>query len=268
MARKYTYGPRVSEANEPVTLSALMSVAGRRLKSGQGMFTITREEWYRHPKCTQDVALRMIREMAESGPLRSQVRIDDKSGVTILHFRPHQAFVYDNPLRDCVGVRGLRQDQGVDYAVSKRSPVYAIGPGVVTIYRPTSGWPLDINHSDGGAYIAYKLTEGPAAGLYVYDAEHIEMNTNLGVGSHLEADTVIANHQPGYANCEMGWASSETNGYSPQASGCYQEGNRTAAGDNFDKFMQALGAPAGLKEGRSIRCPLPSKYPRTWDDRV
>lgn len=268
MSRMYTYGPRDDEVNEPVSLETLLTIAERRLNREEGMFSITREEWYRHPKCTRADALTMLKQMARSGPLKSQVRVDNESGTTILHFRPHQFSIYENPLRDCTGLSPRRQDQGVDYAVSKRSPVYAIGPGVVTIYRTTSGWPLDLKHSDGGAYIAYKFTEGPAEGLYVYDAEHIVLNPDLKVGSHVNADTVVADHLPGFANCEMGWASSETNGYSPEANGCYEGGWRTAAGDNFDKFMRALGAPAGLTEGRHIKCPLPSKYPRTWDDKV
>lgn len=260
----------------PYRLLGAMVAAGHRLKRGAGPFTVTRTGWYKHPRLRRREALRHIRAMLKTILVQEHVTAADKSGKQVLDVkRVRNAEAYQNPLRDCAGLMGLRQDQGVDYSVTQNSPVYAVGPGVITVYRTSSGWPWDATHADGGAYIAYELTDGPAKGLYVYDAEHIKLNPRLHVGSKVDANTVIATHLPGFANCEMGWAGSDSHygygkGDAPEAVECYQEGMRTAAGDNFDKFMQALGAPAGLIEGRPIRCPLPAKYPKasTWKDKV
>lgn len=169
---------------------------------------------------------------------------------------------YRNPIRDFKGLKAGRIDQGVDYSVTQDSPIYALGAGVVTIYRPVSGWPGSAARGTAGAYIAYRLTNGPAKGHYVYFAENITLNPKLSVGDKVDKDTKIATQHPGFANCETGWASAANFGYSPQAYGCYKEGDLTQAGQNFDKLMQVLGAPAGLRGGRSTVCPLPADWPR------
>jgi hypothetical protein len=168
---------------------------------------------------------------------------------------------YKNPIRDYHGLKAGRIDQGVDYSATADSPIYAMGHGVITIYRPVSGWPGK-GGAAGGAYIAYKLSNGPAKGQYVYYAENITLNPNLKVGDKVTRDTKIATQHPEFANCETGWASASSNGYSPEAYGCYSEGDLTGAGKNFDKLMQVLGAPAGLVEGRTVKCPLPASYAR------
>jgi hypothetical protein len=169
---------------------------------------------------------------------------------------------YKNPIRDFKGLQAGRIDQGVDYSVTTESPIYALGNGVITIYRPTSGWPGGNNGQAPGAYIAYRLTNGPAKGHYVYFAENITLNPNLKVGDSVDKNTKIATQHEGFANCETGWASEASNGYSPQAYGCYTEGTLTDAGHNFDHLMQILGAPAGLILGRVVKCPLPANWPR------
>ncbi len=169
------------------------------------------------------------------------------------------ATIYANPLRDVRGLGGLRQDMGVDY--DGQGPVYAVGPGVIKVYNTHSGRP-------GGAYIAYELTDGAARGKTIYFAENLTLSRNLHVGSKVDAVTVIATLHSSFPHCETGWA--ERSGYSPLAlsTGGYREGQRTAAGDNFDKFMRALGAPNGLTEGRSIVGHLPSSYPSRWKGKV
>ncbi len=165
-------------------------------------------------------------------------------------FRVRKQADYLNPLRDCIGLAPGRVDMGVDYSVTADSPIYAIGDGIVTVYRTTSGWPG--GGGNPGAYIAYKLTSGPRAGSYVYFAENITLAPHLGVGSLVNSDTRIATLHPAFANCETGWASASSVGYSPVAAPCYSEGDRTASGESFNAFMQSLGAPAGLAEGRPI----------------
>lgn len=272
-ARRYVYTRKDGTPSQHVRKIKVLAVAGTRLIKGTGPFTLTRTGWYKHPSLRRGEALRMLSSMLDTVDVTERIDATNRAGDNVLHVKRAQNFVkviYDNPLRDCVGLRGLRQDQGVDYAVSKDSPVYAIGPGVVTVYRTDTGWPWGAGKnppSDHGAYIAYRITEGPAKGLLVYDAERITLNPKLKVGSKVDKDTRIATHHPEFAYCEMGWAGADSHygygpGDAPEAVNEYDEGERTRAGDNFDMFMRALGAPNGLTEGRKITGSLPAKYPR------
>ncbi len=243
----------------------VVDAAANRLDTGAGPFSVFRGE-YRHPNLTRAEALGTLTSMLERTRVGDRIRIEaDRTVVFVC--RRVAASVYDNPLRDCAGLRPLRIDQGVDYSVSRESPVYAIGPGVVRTYRTTSGWPWTVGHPDGGAYIAYELTDGPAQGRFIYDAEHIRLSPKLKVGSHVDATIEIATHLVGFANCEKGWAAPPS-GYSPWATTYYNEGDRTWHGQNFSDFMEALGAPAGLTEGRSIRGNNSGGFPTDWHGRL
>lgn len=101
---------------------------------------------------------------------------------------------YANLLRAIGALTPEHIDQGVDYSGS--GPIYAVGDGVVlrTVNR---GWP-------GGTYIAYLLTDGPAAGLVVYAAEDIE--PDLQVGESVTAGTVIGQVYEGPDGIETGWS--------------------------------------------------------------
>lgn len=257
----------------PEGKAAVLRAAAARLIVGTGPFTVIRNGEYKHPGLRRLEALRVLNGILGSIGVDADVVVRNDKGVVFRATRVKPEPLYDDPFRHAAGVHGLRQDQGVDYSVSQRSPVYAVGPGKVTVYRETSGWPWDSTHADGGAYIAYEITEGPAKGLFVYDAEHIVLNEHLKVGSRVNKDTVIAYHLTGFANCEMGWAGSASHygygpGDAPEAVNEYNEGERTRAGDNFDLFLRALGTVAGLTEGRGISGTLPKKYPRSWKDRV
>jgi len=265
MSRTYIHTMPDGSPSRPLGLTHTMVAAARRIVAGHGPFTLTRSDWYKHPELHRLEMLRMLKKMLPTLHYDEFVNIRDHTskathdvhtgvdGNIVFHVKRAQPEPkYKNPLRDCIGLRPLREDMGVDYSVSAVSPVYAVGPGVVTIYRTSTGWPWTSQSGGGGQYIAYKLTDGPAKGLFIYDAEHIVLNPKLKVGDKVDADTVIAHHQPGFANCEMGWAKPSDNGYTPVAYGTYSEGQRTAAGVNFDAFMVALGAPKGLTEGRGI----------------
>jgi hypothetical protein len=268
LERRFTYVKTSGARSDPVSRARILLVASRLMVAHAGPFTVFRAEGYKHPGLQRVAALERIAAMTRNVIVGERITARDKHGELVFDARREKLSPYANPLRDCVGIRGLREDQGVDYSVTQRSPVYAIGPGIITIYRPTSGWPWDPTHADGGAYIAYKLTEGPAAGKYVYDAEHIQLVTGLKVGDVVSSAMVIAHHLPGFANCEMGWALPSNQGYSPLAVGYYREGDRTAAGANFDDFMTELGAPAGLTEGRAIRGTNPADFPKSWAGQV
>jgi LysM repeat protein len=127
-----------------------------------------------------------------------------------------------------------RIDQGVDWIANAVSPVVAIGNGVVTYSSMHSGWP-------DGAFIAYRLTSGSHAGLYIYVAEHL---TNLlPAGTPVRAGQVIATALPGSPFTEWGFAAPS----GPVPASSYDgavDGTATAGGRAFARFLIELGAGA------------------------
>jgi LysM repeat protein len=126
-----------------------------------------------------------------------------------------------------------RTDEGVDWIPNTVSPVVAIGDGVITYSSMESGWPA-------GAFITYRLTSGPQAGLYIYVAEHL---TNLlPVGTEVKAGQQIATALPGYPWTEWGWAASSGPEPAPGAQyGSSADGTATAGGKAFARFLETLG---------------------------
>ena len=121
-----------------------------------------------------------------------------RSGAYLKYLTPCPAGVagYTNPLPD-PRWQPARTDQGVDYVPTVPLPVLAVGDGIVTYSSTSSGWP-------GGAFLAYRLTAGSHAGLYVFVAEHL---TGLPpVGTVLHAGDPVAVGWPGYPWIETGWA--------------------------------------------------------------
>jgi murein DD-endopeptidase MepM/ murein hydrolase activator NlpD len=89
---------------------------------------------------------------------------------------------YVNPLAGA-RVRAERIDQGVDYAGS--GALVAIGGAMVTDVTTTdTGWP--------GAFIEYRLLDGPDAGCYVYYAEGVNPAAGLRIGQTVSAGQPIA----------------------------------------------------------------------------
>jgi hypothetical protein len=163
---------------------------------------------------------------------------------------------YQNPLRDVRSLRAERIDQGVDYGGS--GPVYAIGDGVVT-NTTNSGWP-------GGTFISYRLTDGPAAGRYVYVAENVV--PAVSVGQAVTADTVLGTLVDAAPDMETGWANPP--GLGDALAGASGQWNAqtdsqslpTAYGANFSQLLAALGAPPGTGNGAPVGS-LPAGGP-TW----
>jgi hypothetical protein len=152
---------------------------------------------------------------------------------------------YVNPLAGA-SVTPERIDQGVDYAGS--GPLGAIGDGTIT-YVGTSGtgWP--------GAFVEYRLTDGPDAGRYVYYAEGISPAAGLHVGQSVHAGQPIAHIIAGDSNgIEIGWgAGVGTESYAMQQ-GQWQGGDDansvpSAAGKDFSALIAELGGPPGKIEG-------------------
>jgi len=164
---------------------------------------------------------------------------------------------YKNPLRDVAGLSPERVDQGVDYAGT--GPVYSLGDAIViSVATTNSGWPgLGTNCANGappcnGAFIKYKLTDGPAAGDYVYFAE--DCRPTVTAGDNITSSTVICNMYEGGTNIETGWTTAAA-GTQALASAQYQAGGgnsyATSAGQNFSALLTLLGAPAGIIEGNA-----------------
>ena len=152
---------------------------------------------------------------------------------------------YVNPLAGA-SVTPERIDQGVDYAGS--GPLGAIGDGTIT-YVGTSGtgWP--------GAYVEYRLTDGPDAGRYVYYAEGISPAAGLRVGQSVHAGQTIAEIIAGDSSgIEIGWgAGVGTESYAMQQ-GQWQGGDDansvpSPAGKDFSALIAELGGPPGKIEG-------------------
>ena len=136
---------------------------------------------------------------------------------------------YVNPLRGDRYVTG-RTDMGVDFCLSAGEPIRAVGDSsVVGMIR---------NWYRGQPYVWYRLTGGPYAGRYVYVAEQI---TNLArVGTHLTAGEPLASFKRSGTCIEMGWSAS--NGRTlAQATTGYREGEVTAAGVSYARFLISLG---------------------------
>jgi hypothetical protein len=175
----------------------------------------------------------------------------DSTGTTEEAVSP--APYYKNPLRGIQGLTPERIDQGVDYAGS--GPLYSLGNGtVVEVFN--SGWP-------GGAFIAVRLSDGPAAGQVVYEAENI--TPHVSVGQSVTADTVLGTLIDASPNLEIGWGSPVDIGesYWAQLNGVYPDNCNTSFGLNFNQLLVALGAPSGVAQGSNCSGGLPSGFP-SW----
>ncbi len=158
---------------------------------------------------------------------------------------------YSNPLRAINGLVPERIDQGVDYAGF--GPLYAIGNGVV-LSTVGNGWP-------NGTFIAYQLTDGPAKGLVVFNAEDI--SPSVSIGQTVTANTVIGHMFAGPDGIEIGWADgSALPNTMAHKYGQYHGGNSTAFGANFSALLQRLGAPGGIPQNNPPTGSLPPQWPR------
>lgn len=146
---------------------------------------------------------------------------------------------YVNPLAQVSGLVCERVDQGVDFA-GTGGPILALGDGVI-IETNGTGWP-------GGPYMAYRLSNGPAAGKVVYVAEDLtvfqaanlsaegraslqsmsvtnkaavsqmslQQHTVLAAGATVKAGQQIATLYNGPDGIEMGWGRT-TDGLVPES---------------------------------------------------
>jgi hypothetical protein len=138
-----------------------------------------------------------------------------------------------------------RTDMGVDWFVTHRLPVLAIGDAVILGSNShDSGWP-------GGHFIWYQLLDGSHAGDIIYVAEHL--TKLLPAGAHVRAGQRIAVALPGGTGTEWGWA--EPSG-ATRANSCYHEGQITHSGREMARFMKSLGAEVQDRPGAGPDAPF------------
>ena len=152
---------------------------------------------------------------------------------------------YVNPLARAK-VKRERIDQGVDYAGS--GSLRAIGAARIThLDAEAAGWP--------GAFIEYRLLDGPDTGCYVYYAEGVAPKPGLRVGDRIGAGRVIAtiirDHPTGI---ELGWSAGRkletyaevTHRWTPADD---QHNIASGPGKKFSSLIAATGGPPGKSEG-------------------
>jgi hypothetical protein len=152
---------------------------------------------------------------------------------------------YVNPLARAK-VTPERIDQGVDYAGS--GSLLAIGTARVThVAVDGTGWP--------GAFIEYRLLDGPDAGCHVFYAEGVTPEPGLRVGDTLLAGQRVAKIIPLYeTGVEIGWGAGTGTATYAAATGRWsadddQNDVPSGPGKNFSALVAALGGPPGKVEG-------------------
>jgi hypothetical protein len=152
---------------------------------------------------------------------------------------------YVNPLAGA-SVKSERIDMGVDYAGS--GTLVAIGTAKLTyVANSGTGWP--------GAFIEYRLLDGPYAGRYVYYAEGVVPAASLHVGQTVTTGQAIASIIPDWeTGIELGWGAGTNTKTYAQAAGQWnstddEDNVATPAGKSFSALIAALGGPPGKVEG-------------------
>lgn len=157
---------------------------------------------------------------------------------------------YADPLRAISGLYSERIDQGVDY--KGYGPIFAIGDGIV-LNTYNGGWP-------GGTFIAYRLTNGPAAGKIVYVGEDVK--PLVSVGQSVNSGTILGTMYEGFDGIETGWASPSLGETMARAAGQFYGANSTAYGFNFSQLLRSLGSPGGILQNNPPTGSLPGGWPQ------
>ncbi len=158
---------------------------------------------------------------------------------------------YLNPMRAVTSLLPQEVDQGVDYCAA--GPIYALGDGtVVSTYD--NQWP-------SGVFISYRLSNGPAKGLYAYVAENV--TPTVTVGEHVTPETIVGVVHDALTCVETGWADPPSYPEHAAAHNEYNGKNSTAYGLNFNSLLEALGSRPGLPQPDGPPGPIPASWP-TW----
>jgi hypothetical protein len=137
---------------------------------------------------------------------------------------------YVNPIKGQAWLAG-RTDMGVDYTLTEKKAVRAIGDAKILGADYHSGWP-------GGHFLWYKIRDGDHQGTIIYVAE--TLGKMAAPGTIVAAGAWIAWAKPGGTGTEWGFA---TKAGQPRAAPCYKEGMKTNSGKEMARFLKSLGAP-------------------------
>lgn len=178
----------------------------------------------------------------------------------------YKRWAYVNPLRSVRDLRPGRVDMGVDYEGS--GPILALGDGRVTTASDHDSGPLNCwgrTCWPGGGIVVYRLTDGPFAGKYVYDAEKITVNVTT--GQTVRAGQQIATLHHASPGLETGWASGKGSETLAIARGHqYPSGDpgtwSTIEGQNFDHVLTRLGASSAILQPHPPHQRMPAAWPR------
>ncbi|MGA7836025.1 MAG: hypothetical protein WCA31_12525 [Acidimicrobiales bacterium] len=185
------------------------------------------------------------------GGLATSIALDPTTGGYYVGIDDTPLDGYVNPLRAVTSLLPQEVDQGVDYCGS--GPIYALGNGtVVNVYDDQ--WP-------SGVFISYRLSSGPAKGLYVYVAENV--TPAVSVGEPVTPETVVGVVHDARTCVETGWADPPSHPERAAAHGEYNGVNSTAYGLNFNSLLEALGSRPGLPQPDGPPGPIPADWP-TW----
>ncbi len=143
---------------------------------------------------------------------------------------------YVNPIQGKAWLAG-RTDMGVDYMVTKKKAVRALGDAKILGADYHSGWP-------GGHFLWYKLRDGDHQGTIIYVAE--TLGKMAAPGTIVAAGAWIATAKEGGSGTEWGFA---TKSGQPRAAPCYNEGMKTNSGKEMARFLRSLGAPTADDPG-------------------
>lgn len=256
MNRKYRYKQQQG-LSDPVGITKLMEIATKRLVVGEGPFKVVKDGKDGHPHLTKKEALKEFRSEIVNASEGVEIVLRNPSKVLLsAHYTQKvvNKSYYKNPFHG--DYTSARIDAGVDYCGT--ATVHPIGKAkILHVGTPSH------TSTFGSDMAVYELLEGPAKGKRVFFAEHYN-----NIGNHHDGDIVDVN-TPLYKmnGCiEIGWA--DDNGSLAWGSGLYHEGELSVIGENFSKFMVALGAKPGLALGRPVTGHLPPGYPDSWADKV
>lgn len=158
-----------------------------------------------------------------------------------------------------------RIDMGVDYNAAPGTPIFAIGDATILGAAASgTGW-FSPDNTQAGVY--YRLDDGPYAGKTIYATEDIR--PTVVTGEKVRAGQEIAIFLSSSGVLEIGWGSGTPYGALAARLGEGAPGTdpgawSTGAGESFNRFLLALGAPSGETHPPPPSAPpqyVPAGYP-------
>jgi hypothetical protein len=216
--------------------------------------------------CRASIPAGHLINTSSTGTKRFTVTAVDKTGKRVTKTVRYTVWAYVNPVRAVSRLSPGRIDMGVDYVGS--GPLLALGNGKVTFasnndFGPPSCygrtcWP-------GGGAVVYRLSDGPFAGKYVYDAENITVSVRVGQTVRIGQRIAVLHY--GSPFMETGWASGKGPATLAIARGhqctCGDPGGWSSIeGRNFDQLLVLLGAPSGYLQPNPPHQSMPPGWPK------